>query len=126
LRDAGKAGYIIAGESYAQGSSREHAAICPMYLGIKAVIAISIERIHAANLVNFGILPLYFTDRADYDKLNAKDRIVIANVREQLAAGDAVKATVFATDGTSRELTLKCTLTAEDRTTVLNGGALRV
>ncbi len=126
LRDAGKAGYIIAGESYAQGSSREHAAICPMYLGIKAVIAISIERIHAANLVNFGILPLYFTDRADYDQLNAKDRIVIDNLREQLAAGDDVKATVYAADGTQRPLVLKCTLTAEDRTTVLNGGALCV
>ena len=57
LRDAGKAGVIIARDSYGQGSSREHAAICPMYLGIKAVVALAIERIHRANLVNFGILP---------------------------------------------------------------------
>lgn len=124
LRDAGKTGFIIAGESYAQGSSREHAAICPMYLGIRAVIAVSIERIHTANLVNFGIVPLYFTDRSDYDGIAAGDRIVIEHLHEQLRQGDEVKATVTASDGTSREISLRCTLTPEDRQTVLKGGAL--
>lgn len=127
LRDAGRAGFIIAGESYGQGSSREHAAICPMYLGVKAVIAISIERIHAANLVNFGIIPLYFTRKQDYESLNEGDHITIENLRSQLAAGDDVIALVAGADGGERRsMALKCTLTAEDRSTVLNGGALRV
>ena len=60
LKEAGKHNIIVAGLSYGQGSSREHAAICPMYLGVRAVIAKSLERIHAANLINFGILPLTF------------------------------------------------------------------
>ena len=75
LRDAGKAVFIVAGESYGQGSSREHAAICPMFLGVKAVLAKSFERIHSANLVNFGILPLIFENAADYDTLE-KGRVL--------------------------------------------------
>ena len=69
LRDEGKAVFIVAGESYGQGSSREHAAICPMFLGVRAVIAKSFERIHAANLVNFGILPLVFADTGEYNSI---------------------------------------------------------
>lgn len=119
LRDAGKAGFIIAGDSYAQGSSREHAAICPMYLGIKAVLAISIERIHAANLVNFGILPLYFQNRQDYEAIKQGDKITIAGLRAQLKAGDDVHAFVG-----GREIVLKCNLTPADRQVVLKGGLL--
>lgn len=119
LRDAGKAGFIVAGDSYAQGSSREHAAICPMYLGIKAVLAISIERIHAANLVNFGILPLYFQNRQDYEAIKQGDKITIAGLRAQLKAGDDVHA--FAS---GREIVLKCNLTPADRQVVLKGGLL--
>lgn len=119
LRDAGKAGFIVAGDSYAQGSSREHAAICPMYLGIKAVLAISIERIHAANLVNFGILPLYFQNRQDYEAIKQGDKITIAGLRAQLKAGDDVHA--FAG---GREIVLKCNLTPADRQVVLKGGLL--
>lgn len=119
LRDAGKAGFIVAGDSYAQGSSREHAAICPMYLGIKAVLAISIERIHAANLVNFGILPLYFQNRQDYEAIKQGDRITIAGLRAQLKAGDDVHAFVG-----GREIVLKCNLTPADRQVVLKGGLL--
>lgn len=119
LRDAGKAGFIVAGDSYAQGSSREHAAICPMYLGIKAVLAISIERIHAANLVNFGILPLYFQNRQDYEAIKQGDKITIAGLRAQLKAGDAVHAFVG-----GREIVLKCNLTPADRQVVLKGGLL--
>ncbi len=119
LRDAGKAGFIIAGDSYAQGSSREHAAICPMYLGIKAVLAISIERIHAANLVNFGILPLYFQNRQDYEAIKQGDKITIAGLRAQLKAGDDVHAFVG-----GREIVLKCNLTPADRLVVLKGGLL--
>lgn len=119
LRDAGKAGFIVAGDSYAQGSSREHAAICPMYLGIKAVLAISIERIHAANLVNFGILPLYFQNRQDYEAIKQGDKITIAGLRAQLKAVDDVHAFVG-----GREIVLKCNLTPADRQVVLKGGLL--
>ncbi len=63
IKEAGKQNIIVAGLSYGQGSSREHAALCPMYLGVRAVIAKSFERIHAANLINFGILPLTFCSR---------------------------------------------------------------
>lgn len=75
-REAGR-GIILGGQNYGQGSSREHAALCPMYLGIKAVIAKSFARIHRSNLVNFGILPLTFADPADYDRIEAGDRLII-------------------------------------------------
>ncbi|MGN0885481.1 MAG: aconitate hydratase [Candidatus Spyradenecus sp.] len=89
-RDAGKANVIIAGESYGQGSSREHAALCPMYLGVKAVIAKSIERIHRANLINFGIVPFVFANPADYDRVAQGDELAIEGLREAiLGAGTA-------------------------------------
>jgi aconitate hydratase len=75
---------VVAGESYGQGSSREHAALCPMYLGVKAVLAKSFERIHAANLVNFGILPLTFRDAGDYEQLDAGDRLKLENLHQEL------------------------------------------
>ena len=84
----GRHNVIVAGESYGQGSSREHAALCPMYLGVKAVMAKSFERIHAANLVNFGILPLTFADPADYDRVDAGRR-----------AGDAGRVRAASTRG---------------------------
>ena len=68
-------GFIIAGENYGQGSSREHAALAPKYLQIKAIIAKSFARIHLANLINFGILPLVFTDVDDYDKISINDKL---------------------------------------------------
>lgn len=75
---------IIGGENYGQGSSREHAAINPMYLGVKVVIAKSIARIHKGNLVNHGIIPMIFADPADYDKLELMDELEVENLREQL------------------------------------------
>lgn len=80
-RDSGKANVIIAGESYGQGSSREHAALCPMYLGVRAVIAKSIERIHRANLINFGIVPFVFVNPEDYDRVAQGDALVIEGLR---------------------------------------------
>lgn len=68
-------GFVIGGENYGQGSSREHAALAPMYLGVKAVITKSFARIHLANLINFGILPLTFKDAADYDKVDQGDEL---------------------------------------------------
>ena len=80
-RDKGKHNVIVAGLSYGQGSSREHAALCPMFLGVKAVIAKSFERIHSANLINFGIIPLTFKTGTDYDKIDSGDEIQISDIR---------------------------------------------
>lgn len=77
---ANDGGFIVAGENYGQGSSREHAAMAPMYLGIKGVIAKSFARIHKANLVNFGILPLTFENNEDYDRIDEMDELKIADV----------------------------------------------
>ncbi|HUS47763.1 MAG TPA: aconitate hydratase, partial [Phycisphaerae bacterium] len=90
VRDAGKVGLIVAGESYGQGSSREHAALCPMYLGVGVVIAKSIERIHQANLVNFGILPLTFRDAGDYERIADGDELAVESVSGAIAAAETV------------------------------------
>jgi aconitate hydratase len=85
IRDAGKHNIIVGGLSYGQGSSREHAALCPMFLGVKAVIAKSFERIHSANLINFGIIPLTFKTESDYDEIEAGDEIQIPNIRKVIS-----------------------------------------
>ena len=85
-REAG-GGFVVAGENYGQGSSREHAALAPMYLGLKAVVAKSFARIHKANLVNFGIAPLTFADPADYDRINQGDRLLVRDVHGGLRGG---------------------------------------
>ena len=77
-------GFIIAGSNYGQGSSREHAALAPLYLGIKGVIAKSFARIHMANLINSGILPMTFADEADYDKIDMMDTLVIDNLLDSV------------------------------------------
>jgi len=79
-------GFIVGGENYGQGSSREHAAIAPMYLGVKAVIAKSFARIHHANLVNFGILPLTFVNPEDYGRIEKGD-VLRLDVRELSPGG---------------------------------------
>ncbi len=84
IKNAGRHSIIVAGLSYGQGSSREHAAICPMYLGVKAVLARSFERIHAANLINFGILPLTFAEEGSYENINQGDLLEIENLRAAL------------------------------------------
>ena len=90
IRDRGQVNVIVTGESYGQGSSREHAALCPMYLGVKAVVAKSFERIHVANLINFGIVPLTFVDPADYERIAQGDAIVIPGIRAALERGGAI------------------------------------
>ncbi len=80
-------GIVIGGDNYGQGSSREHAALAPRYLGVRAKIVKSFARIHKANLVNFGILPLTFVDSSDYDRINLGDLITIPNVRTEIAEG---------------------------------------
>jgi len=122
LRDAGRHTIIVAGESYGQGSSREHAALCPMYLGVKAVLAKSIERIHAANLVNFGIVPLLFETPSDYDALAQGDELRIPGIRTSLQ-GDAGRLVIRnVTRGT--EIPAKVELTPRQRAIILAGGLL--
>jgi aconitate hydratase len=89
-KNKGLATVIVAGESYGQGSSREHAALCPMYLGVKAVIAKSVERIHAANLINFGILPLSFKNLSDHDKIEQGDQIELPDIKAKLQRDEVV------------------------------------
>jgi aconitate hydratase len=81
---------IAGGMSYGQGSSREHAAICPMYLGVRAVFAKSFERIHSANLINFGILPLVFKNIDNYEKINLNDSFKIKNLRNSVAESEVI------------------------------------
>jgi len=80
-------GFIIGGSNYGQGSSREHAALAPLQLGVRGVIAKSFARIHMANLINSGILPMTFADEADYDMIKEGDVLVLENTREQIKAG---------------------------------------
>ena len=120
-KKAGTHNIVVAGASYGQGSSREHAAICPMFLGVKAVIARSFERIHAANLINFGILPLTFTNEADYDAITSGDAVEIAGIRAALAAG----ADLVLSDRTAkRRITLTYSLSGRQREILLAGGML--
>ena len=90
IKEGGKHNLIVGGLSYGQGSSREHAALCPMYMGVKAVLSKSFERIHTANLINFGILPLTFRDEADYDKVEQGDDLTLPGVRERLTNGESL------------------------------------
>jgi predicted aconitate hydratase len=91
LRDQGRAAFVVGGLSYGQGSSREHAAICPQYLGVRAVIVKSMERIHSANLVNFGILPLVLADESDYERLGLGDELRLSGLREAVASAETLQ-----------------------------------
>ncbi len=119
-KKAGIHNIVVAGASYGQGSSREHAAICPMYLGVKAVIAKSFERIHAANLINFGILPLTFVNESDYDAVAASDTVEINNIMTALAKGrDLLLKT-----SRGKNIALKYSLSSRQRDILLAGGML--
>ena len=123
IKESGKHNIIIAGLSYGQGSSREHAALCPMYLGVRAVIAKSFERIHAANLINFGILPLTFATPDDYDKIDQGDELEIAAARNKISDGNDLDIQ-NKTKGTS--FTSACPLSERQKQILLAGGALNV
>ena len=118
-REKNLANVIVAGESYGQGSSREHAALCPMYLGVKAVVAKSIERIHRANLINFGIIPFTFADAKDYDKIKAGDKIEIKRLKAAIESdGTAVLKTA------KGSFTVKTSLSDREKRLILCGGLL--
>ena len=112
---------IVAEHNYGQGSSREHAALAPMYLGVKLVIAKSFARIHRANLINFGILPLTFTDEADYGKIDKLDRIEIESPELQLRSGSDITAS-NRTKG--YEIKLRHDLSDRELEVLLSGGKL--
>ena len=113
-------GIIVGGSNYGQGSSREHAALVPMYLGIRCVITKSFARIHVANLINAGILPLTFANPEDYDTLTQDARLKIDHIRSGMAEG-----TLTVTDlSTDRRFTVCCNLTQRQQAILLAGGLL--
>lgn len=113
---------IVGGSNYGQGSSREHAALAPLYLGIKAVLVKSFARIHRANLINAGILPLTFVNEADYDKISQGDEIVLADVRKAIEEDKTQLTVVNKTTGA--EIPVLCELTGRTKDIVLAGGLL--
>lgn len=121
LKQKSVGGIIVAGQSYGQGSSREHAALCPMYLGVRAVIAKSIERIHRANLINFCIVPIEFETKEDYERINSGDRLQIDNLLEAVKSGEQLK--IFNKTG-DFEFTGRLTLSAREREILLSAGLL--
>ena len=121
---AAGSGIVVGGENYGQGSSREHAALVPLYLGIRAVIAKSFARIHAANLVNAGILPLIFENEADYDKISQGDRIALSDIHEGLKA-DRITAKVMRGGKTAAEIPLRMELADRQKEMLLAGGLLK-
>jgi aconitate hydratase len=121
LRDQGFAAFVVGGLSYGQGSSREHAAICPRFLGVRAVLARSFERIHTANLINFGILPLVFAEEADYDRVAPGDELRMVGLRRVVAGRDTIEVRNV-TQGYAFAVRLEAS--ARARTILLAGGLL--
>lgn len=113
---------IVGGANYGQGSSREHAALAPLYLGVKAVLVKSFARIHRANLINAGILPLTFANEADYDKIDQGDELELANVRKAIEAGESQLTLRDKTKGI--DIPVLCGLSGRTKDIVLAGGLL--
>ena len=120
-KKAGK-GIIIGGANYGQGSSREHAALVPLYLGIKAVITKSFARIHVANLINAGIIPLTFKNEADYDKISCNDELSLQGIKTAIENGDTQFVMTNKTTGDS--ITLNLDFSQRQRDMLIAGGLL--
>ncbi len=114
-------GFVIGGENYGQGSSREHAALVPLYLGVRAVIVKSFARIHCANLVNAGILPLVFENPADYDTIDQGDILVLEGIDDAIRAGGKV---TLVNKTKNQTITLTCQASDRQRDMLLAGGLL--
>ena len=121
-KENNKANIIVAGLSYGQGSSREHAAICPSYLNVKAVIAKSIERIHHSNLINFGILPLEFINEKDYENLESGDNIKLTDLMHSL---DLKKPILIHNESKDIKFEVKYTLSDREIKIIKSGGLLQ-
>jgi aconitate hydratase len=119
-RAAGR-GILVGGEHWGQGSSRESAAVGPMLLGVRAVVVKSFARIHRANLINWGVVPLVFDDPAAWNGIERDDRLRLESLRGALAAGTKIRVTNTRT-GTS--FTVSCVLTPRERDILLDGGLL--
>ncbi len=122
VKNEKKGGIIISGASYGQGSSREHAALCPMYLGVRAVLAKSIERIHKANLINFCVVPIEFANPDDYEKINQSDNLKIDGLVDAVKNKDEIK---IVEENGRYEITGKLNLSKRDREILLSGGLLK-
>ena len=114
-------GIILGGQNYGQGSSREHAALVPLYLGVKAVIAKSFARIHMANLINFGIVPMTLENESDYDRIAEGDEIAVEGFKSAIEKGDKAYLTV---KKTGESIPLVLTLSERQREILLAGGTL--
>ena len=111
---------VVATRNFGCGSSREHAALVPLYLGVRAVIAKSFARIHAANLINAGIMPLTFRNPADYDRLNQGDRLTLRDVWHGMETGEMT----LLDEATGERIPLTCAFTARQRDMLRAGGLL--
>ena len=114
-------GFLIGGVNYGQGSSREHAALAPMYLGVKAVIVKSFARIHRANLVNFGIMPFTFENENDYNLIDQGDGIELPDIKNRLKSGGKI---VVNNLTKNKEINIRHTLTAREIDILCAGGLL--
>ena len=112
---------IVGGENYGQGSSREHAAINPMYLGVRVVIAKSLARLHRGNLINHGVIPMQFDSTADYDMINQGDELEIENLRDQIETDSVTVRNLTA----GKDFKCHLSLTQEEKEVILAGGRLR-
>ena len=112
---------IVGGNNYGQGSSREHAALVPLYLGVRAVISKSFARIHAANLINAGIVPLTFENPEDYDKLTQGDALALSDIYAGLDSGKLILKDVT----TGQEFSLICSFTQRQKAILKAGGLLK-
>lgn len=115
-----KGGFIVAGENYGQGSSREHAALAPLYLGIKGVVAKSFARIHKANLINSGIIPMEFKNKNDYEKIGLMDNIIIEDIFSGIDKGELKMKNIT----NSNEIMVKITLSDEEKEIIKSGGKI--
>ena len=120
ITDSGLFGAVIGGENYGQGSSREHAALAPRYLGVQVKLVKSFARIHKANLINFGILPLTFIDSKDYDKVLQGSEIVIPGIREAVSSG----AETITVEIDGQPIQVRCELSPRHREIMVAGGLL--
>ena len=118
--EANDGGIIVAGENYGQGSSREHAALLPLYLGIKAVVAKSFSRIHRSNLINNAILPLVFEDESDFEKISEYDDIKISNMKESIESGDFILENLTK----NKKIKLRGDFSEREKEILLEGGYL--
>ena len=115
------ASIIVGGVNYGQGSSREHAALAPLYLGIKAVLVKSFARIHRANLINAGILPLTFKNEADYDAISEGDELSLPDVKARIEKGEDI---LVVNKTTGKEIIAECELSDRTRDIIIAGGLL--